>query len=92
MDLSSQGHSAPSLPFPASSLGKAGKSLGQARENHKTLLALSASQGLEIGKESWGDEGQGPQEVGLALHRVEGLAGFLGTSLVYQLVRRRDGQ
>lgn len=35
---------------------------------------------------------QAPQEVGLALHRVEGLAGFLGTHLVYQLVRRRDGQ
>lgn len=39
-----------------------------------------------------GCAGQGPQEVGLALHRVKGLADFLGNSAVYQLVRRRDGQ
>lgn len=51
-------------------------------------------------------KGRALQEVGPALHRVEGLpqspllvwvwlprlAGCLGTRLVYKLVRRRDGQ
>ena len=62
------------------------------KEELQNPLDIVCFLGVRDRKGTMGYAGQGPQEVGLALHRVKGLADFLGNRPVDQLVRRRDGQ